>query len=384
MENTIIQETSHGSAILAYGSATSSPRRRLFLFIILIVLLVAVPALILTLIFFLGSAAIPTKPLFAISLTPSAIESKFSGALVTELPAPWRTALETNSSLPVILGLAATEQGTVAPYAIIPRSVSISTPAGTTVTKNTLTKTIVSESIKTASTPYRILLDILGKRKNADAGWGIHTNLLSLISGTSLQDEKDQEWIYGSLKGNRGTILLPEEEYAWSLSESAFFVLLGKQRPDQTLVSNALLTQGINLKETRSPDHLSIKGDGTLIATWSDPSNEERALIQVANGMTTGTPFILPDQDNVAQISTQAVSSTDSSNAIAIQGGWKQSSGEPSQWKTNCPGSVRFSIEGEALQNILLLFRATPSWREKVHSFAISTDQKKHIFCVNE
>lgn len=382
--NTIIQETSHGSPILAYGSASLSPKRRIVLFITAAILFLAVPFLLILFTFVFGSAELPSHTVLAISVTPSKVSAKIQGVLITELPSPWRAALETQSSLPVIIGLAKTKQGTIAPFAIVPKNISLIAPEHTKISNSSLVKLLSNNEIETSKKSYRSLSRLLNIQKRSDAGWQVYESLLLMISNQPPSDSKDDIPVYGSLSGTRGNIYLPTEETNDTDSTGAFFVILGKNAVQSNNLSNALMTQGIDARSIHDPEYLSLKGDGAIEIKWLNLSEEEKSNALAISGKSTSTSFELPDQELVKLIASDKSLPVDESNKVSIQNSWKQSSGEASLWKTNCPGKTRFSIQGEALQNLLTMLKASTSWKSKIQSFTISTDGKQNIFCINE
>jgi hypothetical protein len=381
---TIIQDASKGSPILAYGSASVSPKQKLMRLAALIFLLIALPVLIITGIFFIGSAQFPSSVLLSIALSPSKINRSIQGALVAELPAPWRTALETDTSFPVILGLAKTEKGEVAPFAIVPRTVSIAGSESVRIVKSGLFKTIVPESVPIETRPYRSFVGVLHARNGADAGWMIASRLLQMISGTSSSTADTNEDVYGSISKNRGKIFLSTESVKSAYEPGSFFVVFGTDERKATVLPEALLSQGIAISEVRAPEKLILNGDGGMRIGWSGLSDEERAMLAVAQGHVTGTAYQLPDQEIVPAITPEPGYASSVTNELLISTAWKQSSGEADTWKSSCPGDIRLALHGEALRNLLILFRTSPSWREKIQSFVIASDQNKTIFCINE
>jgi hypothetical protein len=379
MENTVIQGTLNGSPILAYGSAGSTKNRKISIIISIIILLITIPILTIVGYFFLGSAELPSETLLAISVIPSDVNSKMNGALITELPAPWRTALEMNISFPIILGLALTSDGKPAPYAVLPRIASVAAPEKTNIISGTLTKMILNENIKTSKSHYRSYSKLLSVRKNMDAGWMINERLLLMISGEALSDARDDIPVYGSIKANRGVIFLPIEDVVAKEANGKLFAILGEALGTSSeAVTNRLLTQGIDIRDVHAPESLVMGDNGSIQLTWKDLRPEESPQLLIASGKTTSTTFQLPDDMAVKLISSDATSTT---NEIYIAGTIENVT---STQQSSCPGHIRFSIQGEALQNLLTLIKMPLSWKEKIQAVTISTDNNKNIFCINE
>jgi hypothetical protein len=380
-KNTVIQEASKGSPMLAYGKAGSSMKRRLFFWISLPILLIAIPVILLTCLFFFGETEMPKERLLAISIQPSSINKNISGALITELPAPWRTAVETNTSLPIILGLAKTKSGSIAPYAIVPRILSISSSDQNNIIEGSLIKTILRDDIETERGAYRLFSKLLNAQNSADAGFMINEALLLMLSGEAQTDARDDIPVYGSIKGTRGKIFLSSEDETGESANGQLFAFMGKNLKSDNAISNQLLTQGIDVRDLRMPESLNLKGDGSIRLSWNEVSAEDQDKILVALGQTTSTPFKLPDEVTANIITPQT---TTTSNAFTFQDTWKASDGSATEWKTSCPGNVRLNINGEALQNLLTLAKVPLSWRENIRSFVISSEDGKNIFCINE
>lgn len=380
--DTFIQDASKGSAILAYGTKGSSPKSIAIKILIAAAILLGVFLLFLFWTFAFGSATLPSKPLFEIAVKPKDVMHTLNGALITELPAPWRTALESESRFPAILGIAETKNGKLAPFALIAKTTSITAQAEESIISSSLVTLISSSDIETTQTPYRRILKLLGLKKKNDLSWTIDQRLLQAFSGYSPSQESSRDQsVFGTLKGARGSILLPSETVTSENSEGAFFVMLGNTDASARNISPSLRAQGLNMLNARDPNKLLLTGNGTLQANWNELSDVERQDIAIALGHSSGSPFILPDNDLISTILPIA---SGTEKELVITHAWKQPSGEPVTWKSNCPGTIRFAINGDALQNLLLSFKTPAPWREKIRSFSISTEGKENLFCINE
>ena len=373
-----------GSAILAYGRAPKSQSVLRWLAVIgaaIFVFLFAVFGYVLA----FTSTELPANRLITGLVIPNQIHDQLPPGLVTDLPAPWRSVIETESALPAILGAWIDERGTPHAFASVLRVPYIAPSEQFKIQKRrwslliTTTDEFVPEHI-----PVRTLLRLRNLLKKNDVAWMIDSSALQQIVGEEPGDDR----VFGTWSGSSGTILLdPTDDVTEADITSPLIVTLGASRVEADPLMRSLVTQGVDLSGTvQTPSGVYINpASGSTTITWSsDLPEAEQMRILGFFGKATSTPYALPDESVVFELtpSVQLIGGIENTEQLAISASGISAIRPVSGLREgDCPGLTRFSIEGDVLESLLKAWNWPESWREQLNRFMIRQSEDAVRVC---
>ncbi len=388
MEHTISTPPS-GSAILAYGKAPRSYAwvRWVALLVgaLIVLCLVGVGAILA-----FGSIELPSERIALVMLRPSEVREKLPPGLMTDLPSPWRSVLETKSSLPVVFGAWMDASDGTHAFAVILRHHAIIPTDRISVHKQGWYTLIADQTEHAIERVYvRDLLRLHGLLDTHDASWAINARELEqvVLDGDS---ESRPAYIYGTWDGLSGRIHMnPTDSVEEAPLEAPIIVTLGDNRNEATPVIEALARQGVDLNSVlQPPTGLYVSPETSQIKmTWDQslPDVEQRRILG-SFGVAAATPYELPDASVVQELTPiltligprnegdQYVFSSEGVDAI----GQAPASANPA-----CPGTLRLKIEDSTLDSVLSSWNWPKSWKEYVQSVQIRQLTDTVTICIN-
>lgn len=378
----IISSTQNGSAILAYGRAGSSRFRFLSWIGVCAAILIVIVSFFL---FALLTPSIPSDRILVISLRPSQIASRLSGDTISDLPSPWRAALQTKTNFPVRIGLRKTSSGAMEPFASIPRYLIIGDIKDAK-QKNAGLAHIISMSDISSTTrssfsqSFRLLMD----GDHLDATWELQPALLSNLSN-SASTEDDQTWIRGTWSGLQGAFTDSPNGVVPAPDLNASDLLSASVNSDRRIADptmTALLHRGIDLRDVETPPiSIRIPSKDDTIVTWKE-TGSSAARIRAAFGKTISIPTLLPDQ-SLETLLTASTSTNDDSQLVFHTNPSNATSTDQASTDTSlCPGSLLYSMRGEVMANTFLLLHIPQSWIDRLSSLILTRDGKNVRVCV--
>lgn len=369
--------TSNGSPILAFGKARRSFRSYIGMTIIAIAVI------------FIGcltfglcsSTVVPAQTVFSIVLKPTDVIDRIGGARILDLPAPWRTAIETKKTSPVILGIAKNTDGSLHPFAMIRR------PASITVSENLIFETkgffhlLFSGDLETKKASSFSLVRESWSLKKHDATWLIRQDLLQELSGSSF-DAEGSDVIRGTWDGANGEIHLVKTGASSLESSGALFATLGSNAEEAKPVVSALFSQGIDLSGSdQTPSSILVQEDGALFLGWMHPTPKDLSIARVAFRQVTSTVIELPDATIAEEFQSVSVGGVEIAPLFISASG--VSNNLPSTSSTSdCDGVLRFRASGIVLQNILSSISVPVSWKQSIESIEIREGDDHANVCV--
>lgn len=380
----IIDTTPQGSAILAYGKA---PKSWGFLKWVLIGL-IALIALFLFGIWMLVrsiSVELPENRLLLVALKPSEVRSAIPGGLIPDLPPAWRAAIRTDSSLPIYFGLSLDDVDEPHAFALVYRHHIVVESDDLRVTTRGLTKLLEDTSSNTNRDRVRgsELLKLSRELRSHDASWKLESYELTRFI---LNEGVTNDAVFGIWDGRRGSIELPSTDVP-SIAEfdAPIIVTLGSDRMEAEPVTNALASQGIDLRSVGEPPSVIFISpeEGDVRLGWEgsvSPSNQK--LVLGALGIASLKEYRLPDETIVREIAPSVDSISSVSGSLFSSEGISGIS-HSDTWPEDCPGTLRLSLGGSVLQNLLESWRIPRSWREYISSIQIREAGKRANICVN-
>lgn len=398
MEPLIIDSTPKGSALLAYGAARG-PRwngRLLALIAGSLALMIAV----LTAFLLLTRVTLPTNRLLQIAVQPHSIYARLEPTMRQDLPAPWRAAIETQSRLPSILGVALDETGHMHAFAFVARTASVANASSVHVTTDGPIR-ILTDGTKIAHEQMQLrrVVGLIHEAHGRDAAFLIRGDLLARLAGTA---EESVSEIRGTWKGASGLLRLPSEEISISASgKGADLFAVPGDGSEHAPIIMGLLQQGADLRNwSVFPEALALRSgtEGGLFLSWNQPLPlPESRLLAARRGLGELRPLTLPDQTEIMELHPGAASTTApiaeiwlpfAENSVPLPSmppdlqGTSSTTTTGSLENTTCPGRVRFSLQRDSLASMLTAWGVPISWKNRIHGFELSENANGVHICI--
>ncbi|MFA5130567.1 MAG: hypothetical protein WC477_06690 [Patescibacteria group bacterium] len=380
----IVSSTSQGSAILAYGRAGSSRNR-------LIVLISVVAAVLLVAMFFamamFESPTVPADRALVITLRPNTIASHISGDMLSDLPSPWRAALQTNTSFPIRIGFRKTLSGSLEPFASVPAFISVGSIPDTKQLKKGFFRIITTSDVTSvAHDSLFTSISSLFSSKKVDASWSLNLSLLDDIASNSIASkiQPDDVWVSGTWNGTEGSFIDADsssQNSSASLSADLLGASLSSDQSDAT--TNSLLRRGIDLRNVSStPSDIHIPSQNETIVSWDQIPENDRPAILAAFGSVGRSFQDLPDKTQADLILFPDASQTSSlENQTSFHSGTAPLS-QPQLDSVSCTGNLLFILRGNILIQTLAYLHIPSSWADKMSGLAITREGKLVRACV--
>ncbi|MCW1891924.1 MAG: hypothetical protein KIH65_001630 [Candidatus Uhrbacteria bacterium] len=380
----LITTPSNGSAILAYGSSSRphSLRTRIAIGIVaLILIIVGMIAYIR-----LGARIeLPEHRILTIVVVPRSIQNTLSGELIASLPLTWRTAIESRSRTPVLLGWAYhPEDGSIRAFASLFRTNSAVASGDIQVRTKGLTHLLTQGELRTERVRINDFSKTFQLAKKHRASWIVDASSLKTALGLE-GDLQKPDLVYGTWDGSRGSIDLPSSQASVpEQRQSDMLVILRGNGDEANPLLQSLQTQGINLREIAStPQALFISPSGTR-AIWTEISLQDTGKVYAGFDQASLRSFAIPDQTEALELFADAKTAASGTPFIIETPKPDDSAQTTPMAQTNCPGTPRLVISGNAMKNTLNLFHAPETWKKLFNSLRIHETDGGGVICVNE
>jgi hypothetical protein len=401
MEHHIVDSTPKGSAILAYGTSRGS--RRLFMIIAGFVALAVCVIVVIAWFWINGiTISLPKNRLALAVMRPSAISSKLDASLRQSLPPAWRTALETRSVLPVVLGVSLDGRLNMHAFALIARTSSIAAgPELHVQNEGALRLLTDNQTDALEEAPFQTVTSLYRGLRANDVAWSLNGKALGLFAdstnGAGLVPTAED--VRGAWNGSRGTISLPVTGTNGGEEIGApIFAVLGGNLDESAPAIASLMSYGLDIRSVAVPPHLIAvdpNAGAPLVIRWQQPLTlRDAQTLKNAIGEHASRDYALPDETMLRELvpgsTTSAVPFTmingDSSSTWLLTDSELRFGGnEPANVGLNapCPGSVLFRISDMALQRLLANWNVPAVWREHFHTFSVSQSENRVMICAN-
>lgn len=398
MESVIVDAAPQGSAILAYGKAPESRFRYLYIALALIVSLVILVTV--TGFFILRNISLPAHRLITIAIIPSKLNKTIGADVISDLPSSWRAAIRSGKTTPALLGIALDAKNHPYPYAFVFGS----TPATDVQSvSHESFRTLLADTTSTSMERVGLIsiFSLAHDLNRAQATFLIGTNELRIFAGEgSLPASSTPEGvIHGRWINGRGELDLSSKGETNADEQSApFVVVLGGDQNGSLIVKSAIIAQGIDIRDVRTPlQRASFSNDPLSVrATFSSPlAGNESALAKNAFGLTSVRDFSLGD-GTVAQELVPSTS-TESGGTVFTLGGSSSSAGDPPRSPLgpdvhrdrqgegrDCPGNLMLRLDGPILLNTLKQVGIPESLSSAMKSVTMTESGGKALFCIGE
>lgn len=376
----IVSNPPNGSAILAYGTAPRS--HSLWKWIIAAgITLAAIICVSVGYLILFASVQLPERRLATVTLRPSDIE--IQSALIRDLPAPWRAAIETKMHAPISIGSWIGDDGKLYSFALVPRWTTIAKTEHLQTQAHGFSMLITDHEPVLEGVPLRRLWKMRRELKIHNAAWEVDGSVLEGIALS--EDVSGTEIITGTWDGRVGRINLSASS-AGPAGEDLIAVSLQPDRDDVAPIIQALPTQGLDLSAIATPPTRILINPETqdIRVGWSERlSDKEQGLVLGAFGLGATTAYELPDASTISQLSPTSTSEDlNATNTYFTPRGIESLSDEKNP--SDCPGIPRFVLQGSALSNLLKQYGAPESWIQALSFIRIHEDEEGAVICVPE
>lgn len=393
MEPYIVSSTPKGSALLAYGAARGPGWN--FKLLALVAGSLALAAMITVAAWtLLARVTMPASRFAVIIVQPSAVEHKLEPSLRRDLPASWRAAIETDSRFPAILGATLGADHHLHAFALVARTARVAAEPAFTITKTGSFHLLAEQGVDEQRETVRIATLFHGawSLRSNDAAFTLRADQLnafidhpSIANSTTTADE-----IRGTWTGHIGTLFVaPDHVSAPNPIAGPAFAILGNNPDDARPTVAGLLSQGIDLRGLDDlPQTIAIDpgAGGSIALFWpSSPSADVAGRLAAIQGTGLHKPLFLPDHSEVGEIQPGiAATSTKNGATILFLGDGLASTTldyvSHQQKNAECTGITRFSLQGEALRNVLTSFSIPASWQSALnHLFVTESADSVHL-----
>lgn len=401
MDHLIVDATPKGSAILAYGH-TRGPRWNWKLFAILAGSFFMAGLVTLFFISNKLTLLVPRGRLVTVAIRPKTLASELSTELRQSLPPPWRAAVETQSRFPAILGIALGADDRPHAFALVARTSSVLPASGLNVTKNGLFRLLTDdENIAIEKVPIQAAWSLERKLRRHGAAWILDGSLLRRLAGTTENDDRvpTLDEASGVWDGWRGRIFIGSEDGDGTALDAPIFAILGNDLEASVPVIEALTSQGIDLRQiTLPPSRIAVtdQAPGGLSIEWRDKLGADNLVsLRSALGQTDRREQLLPDETGIRELipssatltvpflvsADENTSSTWEVSDSALKG--SEQILTETQPDPNCPGQVRFLLQGKAMQNLLTAWDIPETWKKSLSRLRIVQAGSDISVCLN-
>lgn len=389
MDPLIIDRTPKGSAILAYGTARGPGWNWKLLAVVAgslaFVLCIAGITWFLT-----ASVDVPSGRLLAVTIQPRGVAKKLDPALRRDLFAPWRTAIESRSRFPAVLGMSLGSDGQLHPFAIVARSATVMEVGLTAATDGAFVLLTLrdDEGIAKERVPVRHAFRDAVSLKKAEAAFTLRMDMLAQFALPTDSMEASAEELRGRWSGRIGTLnVTTDGQRADGAVAGPLFAVLGSGAEAQPAVTG-LLSQGFDVRGlSDAPQAIAMDpADGGSVALYWDkaPSREDSGILLAVQNRGRDRVLALPDLTEITEIlpGMAPTTSVHGSTMLFLGDGLASSTYDFIRASQTCPGTVRFSYEGAALQQTLTGFSIPDSWKAVLRSIRLTETEGKTKICL--
>jgi hypothetical protein len=400
MDHLIVDSTPKGSAILAYGQSRGSRPR--FVIIVATIAIVVCAIAVIAWFWINGlTIALPKNRLALAVLRPSAVSPKLDAPLRQSLPPAWRTAIETKSVFPAILGVSLDAQHKMHAFALIARTSSVATGSELRMQNEGLFRLLTDDQTNALEqTSFQSITSLYRGLRNNDVAWSLNGEALRQLGDSTYGADlvSTNEDVRGTWNGSQGTIDLPvtgtKDEGALN---TPVFAVLGGNLAETTPFITSLMSQGLDIRSLATPPHLIATDPNTgtpLIIRWQQPLTlHDIQTLKSAVGDNASRDYALPDEVVLHELVPGSTTSTVPFSIL-----WSESS---STWSLidselrllgdspadlpqdpSCAGSVLFRISDQALQRLLMTWNVPSVWRERLHSLNVNQSEDRVAICL--
>lgn len=380
----LITTPSNGSAILAYGSS-SRPHSLRTRIIIAVIALIAIILGVMAYIRLGARIELPEHRILTIVVIPHNIQNALSGELISSLPLTWRTAIESGSRTPVLLGWAYhSEDESIHAFASLFRTNSVIASEGVRLRTKGLTHLLTQGELATERVRINEFSQPFQLAKKHRASWTVDASVLKAALGLPTDIQKT-DLVHGTWDGSRGTINLPSSQASIpEQRQSDILVILRGGNDEAGPLLQSLQTQGIDLRDiTSTPQALFMNSSGTR-AIWTDLPLQDTGKVYAGFDQPSLRSFIIPDQSEAMEFFADAKKAASSTPFVIETNKADDSAQTTSMTQTNCPGTPRLAISGSAMKNTLNLLNAPETWKKLFTSLRIHETDDGGVICINE
>lgn len=360
----IVDQTSKGSAIGAYGTARG-PR----LNVPLLALVAGSLALVAGLVFFLFRMTVPmpAHTVLLVAARPAALNTYVNRpSLLRDLPASWRAVLDTNSHFPALFGVALDNNRRPHAFAIVPKTTLLGDPPNLQRTSFGFMALVASQELSLDTQPLGDLPLSVTKTFGADAVFALRGDLLEAWAFDVPFAEDTDTIVRGEWRDGMGHLDVRDvgATAADDIDASLFSIVGGTDGARRTIVAG-LLSQGVDLRDaevlpTATALSVSPLGNRALSLMWPDTlSDTDRAMLPEDG--------IFSDNNLVTFLETATTTAEEEAPTLPA---------------SDCPGTPHFILEGNLLQETLLSLGLSESWQDAIRSFRIHEQSRQVFACI--
>ncbi|OGL72920.1 hypothetical protein A3E39_03155 [Candidatus Uhrbacteria bacterium RIFCSPHIGHO2_12_FULL_60_25] len=390
MDHFVVDSTPKGSAILAYGRARG-PRWNGKLLALIAGSFAVIGILVYALMSTKLTLPLPIDRLLMVAIRPKQAVSRLNTELRQSLPPTWRTAIETRSSFPAILGVALDADNRPRAFALILRTTVIVPTETVQVTDAGAYRLLTNGTpMNTEDVPLSRVWSLSRRLRRHDLSFTVNGALLSRYAELETKEDDD---VTGVWDGTQGTInVASTNDGDGDAYDAPIFSRLGDHRDDALPAVAALTSQGIDVRMmTARPTLVSVRPDaaGGVVLTWPEAlAADDLLALRAALGVTDRRVLALPDETGVIELFPSSATATVPmststwwlSETILRTSSWNP---EITQSDPACPGQTRFLIQDQALQNLLTAWNVPIIWQKTLQRVRLLDTGDSVRVCVN-